>query len=231
MGHKTHPLGLRLALNKNWSSVWFDSKHYAETLHKDLDIRSFLDKKLRQAGCQRVQIERSANEVTVSAHVAKPGMVIGRGGAGIEALKKELQAKLGGDKLKFNVVEVSRPDLSATLVARNVVDMIERRMAPRRAINTSIERSMSSGAKGIKILVRGRLNGADIARNEKKAMGTIPLHTLRADIDFCSDVAKTAFGTIGVKVWIYRDGSKNVESANRGMGYSRNSQRPAIGGR
>jgi small subunit ribosomal protein S3 len=216
MGQKTHPLGFRLALKKNWSSVWFDSKRYAELLHKDLEIRDFLTKKMRAAGCQRVDIERSVNEITITAHVAKPGMVIGRGGAGIEALKKELQSKLESEKLKFNVIEVRRPDLSATLVARNIAEMIERRMAPRRAINMTLERTMSAGAKGIKIVVSGRLNGADIARTEKKATGSIPLHTLRADIDFAADTAITAFGTIGVKVWIFRDSDKMMLTAESG---------------
>jgi small subunit ribosomal protein S3 len=223
MGQKTHPLGLRLALNKKWSSVWFDSKRYVELLHKDLELRDYLTKKLRQAGCERVDIERSANEITITAHVSKPGMAIGRGGSGIELLKKELQSKLGGDKLKFNILEVRKPDLSATLVARNVADMIERRMAPRRAVNMSVERTMSSGAKGVKIMVSGRLNGADIARSEKKAVGTIPLHTLRADIDFASDVAITAFGTIGVKVWICKEPEKTITPSRntaKSLGYT-----------
>src|SRR5690606_12645680 len=205
MGNKTHPLGLRLALNKNWSSNWFDKKRFAELLHKDIEIRDFLTKKLKSAGLQRVEIERSVNDITINVHVAKPGMVIGRGGAASELLKKELQQMLGGEKLRLNIVEVRRPDLYAAIVARNVADMIERRMAPRRAINMSLERNMSAGAKGIKIMVSGRLNGADIARSEKKHMGTIPLHTLRANIDFASEVAMTSYGTIGVKVWINRD--------------------------
>lgn len=223
MGQKTHPLGLRLALNKKWSSVWFDSKRYVELLHKDLELRTYLTKKLRQAGCERVDIERSVNELTITAHVAKPGMAIGRGGAGIEALKKELQSKIEGEKLKFNIVEVRKPDLSATLVARNVADMIERRMAPRRAVNMSVERTMSAGAKGVKIIVSGRLNGADIARSEKKAVGTIPLHTLRADIDFATDVAVTAYGTIGVKVWVCREPERTVSASRntaRSLGYT-----------
>lgn len=206
MGHKTHPLGLRLALNKNWNSTWFDSKRFVDLLHKDLELRSFLQKKLKNAGCQKIEIERSVNEVTINVHVAKPGMVIGRGGANSEALKKDLQKMVGStDKLKLNIIEVRKPDLYAALVARNVADMIERRMAPRRALNMSVERTMSAGAKGVRIVVSGRLNGADIARREKKVVGSIPLHTLRADIDFATDVAKTSFGTIGVKVWVYRD--------------------------
>lgn len=205
MGNKTHPLGLRLALNKNWSSTWFDKKRFVDLLHKDIEIRSYLTKKLKSAGCQRVQIERSVNEVTINIHVAKPGMVIGRGGSGSELLKKELEKMLDGEKLRLNIIEVRRPDLYAALVARNVADMIERRMAPRRAINMSLDRTMSAGAKGIKIIVSGRLNGADIARSEKKHVGTIPLHTLRANIDFAHEVASTSFGTIGVKVWINRD--------------------------
>lgn len=205
MGNKTHPLGLRLALNKNWSSTWFDKKRFVDLLHKDIVIREFLNKKLKVAGLQRVEIERSVNEVTINIHVAKPGMVIGRGGSASELLKKELEKMLDGEKLRLNIVEVRKPDLYATLVARNVADMIERRMAPRRAINMSLERTMSAGAKGIKIIVSGRLNGADIARSEKKHVGTIPLHTLRANIDFAHEVAHTSYGTIGVKVWINRD--------------------------
>lgn len=205
MGNKTNPLGLRLALNKNWSSNWFDKKRFADLLHKDIEIREFLTKKLKAAGLQRVEIERSVNDVTINVHVAKPGMVIGRGGASSELLKAELQKMLQNEKLRLNIVEVRKPDLHAAIVARNVADMIERRMAPRRAINMTLDRTMSAGAKGIKIIVSGRLNGADIARSEKKHVGTIPLHTLRANIDFASDVAKTSYGTIGVKVWIYRD--------------------------
>ena len=212
MGHKTHPLGFRLALNKSWSSVWFDQKRYVDLLHKDLGLREFLTKKLKSAGCQRITIERSVNELIITAHVAKPGMAIGRGGSGIELLKKQIETRLSGEKLKLNIVEVRRPDLSATLVARNVADMIERRMAPRRAINMSLERTMSSGARGIKIIVSGRLNGADIARSEKKATGTIPLHTLRANIDFACDTATTAYGTIGVKVWICKEADKPADA-------------------
>lgn len=206
MGHKTHPLGLRLALTKNWSSNWFDSKRFVDLLHEDLQLRDYITKKLKNAGCQRVEIERSVNELTITVHVAKPGMAIGRGGAGSELLKKEIEARLmEGQKLrKLDIVEVRKPDLSATLVARNVADMIERRMSPRRAVNIAADRTMSAGAKGIKIIVSGRLNGADIARSEKKAVGSIPSHTLRADIDFASDVAVTGYGTIGVKVWVCR---------------------------
>ena len=230
MGHKTHPLGLRLALNKNWSSTWFDNKRFVDLLHKDIELRSFLQKKLKNAGCQKVEIERSVNEITINVHVAKPGMVIGRGGAGSEALKKELQGRLGSEKLKLNIMEVRRPDLYASLVARNVADMIERRMSPRRAINMSVERAMSAGAKGVKIIVSGRLNGADIARSEKKVLGTIPLHTLRADIDFATDIAMTAYGTIGVKVWIYRDADSVNQASTLGTGRRVDgARRPAAG--
>jgi small subunit ribosomal protein S3 len=210
MGHKTHPLGLRLALNKNWSSNWFDSKRFVDLLHEDLQLRDFITKKLKNAGCQRVEIERSVNELTITVHVAKPGMAIGRGGAGSELLKKEIESRLmEGEKLrKLDIVEVRKPDLSATLVARNVADMIERRMSPRRAVSIASERTMSAGARGVKIIVSGRLNGADIARSEKKAVGSIPAHTLRADIDFASDVAVTSYGTIGVKVWVCRPEEK-----------------------
>ena len=147
MGHKTHPLGLRLALTKNWSSNWFDSKRFVDLLHEDLQLRDYITKKLRNAGCQRVEIERSVNELTITVHVAKPGMAIGRGGAGSELLKKEIEARLmEGQKLrKLDIVEVRKPDLSATLVARNVADMIERRMSPRRAVNIAADRTMSAG--------------------------------------------------------------------------------------
>ncbi len=212
MGHKTHPLGFRLALTKNWSSNWFDDKRYVDLLHEDLQIRDFVTKKLKNAGCQRVDIERSVNEITITVYVAKPGMAIGRGGSGSESLKREIESRLmDGTKLrKLDIVEVRKPDLSAALVARNVADMIERRMSPRRAVSISAERTMSSGAKGIKIIVSGRLNGADIARSEKKAVGSIPSHTLRADIDFATDVAVTSYGTIGVKVWVCRNPEKPI---------------------
>ncbi len=219
MGQKTHPLGFRLALNKNWSSTWFDSKRFVELLHKDIELREYITNKLKNAGIQRVEIERSVNEITINIHTAKPGMVIGRGGASSEALKAELQSRLsGGEKLKLNIIEVRRPDLYATLVARNIAEMIERRMAPRRAMNMTAERTMSAGAKGVKIMISGRLNGADIARSEKKIIGTIPLHTLRANIDFATDTAMTSYGTIGVKVWVHRDKdvAKDAENAPRG---------------
>ena len=236
MGQKTHPLGFRLSLNKNWNSTWFDSKRFVDLLHKDLELRTYLQSKLKNAGCQKIEIERSVNEVTISVHVAKPGMVIGRGGASSEALKKDLQNMLGpSDKLRLNIVEIRKPDLHAALVARNVADMIERRMSPRRAMNMSAERTMSAGAKGVRIAVSGRLNGADIARREKKAIGSIPLHTLRADIDFATDVAKTSFGTIGVKVWIYRDAESIQPHSGLGTSHRPQSRRvtakPEEGGR
>ncbi len=206
MGNKIHPVGLRLPLTRDWRSRWFAERgDYRKLLLQDLKLRELIMGKLRPAGVSRVDIERSLNALSVKIHVAKPGLVIGRGGAGLEDLRKLLE-KETGQKLKLDIEEVRQPDLNAYLVARNIADQIERRMPTKRIMNQAMERTIRSGAKGVKILVAGRIGGAEISRREKVQWGTIPMATLRANIDFASVPAKTATaGVTGVKVWIYAD--------------------------
>lgn len=211
MGQKVNPISFRLGQDAmQWDSRWIASNaKYKDYLMQDLKIRKFLMGRLKSAGINRVQIERSINKLAVIVNVSKPGIVIGRGGSGLEEIKKQL-AKITLEKFDFRVEEVRQPDLSAHLVAQSVVDQLERRMPAKRVINRTAERVMSSGAKGVKILLGGRIGGAEIARHEKVVQGTLPLQTLRADIDFAKLDAHTISGTIGVKVWIHRGiGEKN----------------------
>ena len=205
MGHKTHPLGFRLGVIKPWLSVWFASKGpaYAKILRQDITIRSAIQTNLRDAAIARVEIERNSQDLTVSIHTARPGVVIGKGGQRVEELKALLE-KLTGQKPKINVQEVRQPELEAMLVARNIAEQIERRIAFRRAMRQSMNRTMMSGALGIKVLASGRLAGAEIARKERAMEGRVPLHTLRADIDYGFSEARTAMGRIGIKVWIFK---------------------------
>jgi len=204
MGHKVNPHGLRVGVIKKWDSNWFAKKsEMGDLIVEDYNIRKFLKEKLFAAGLARVEIERTADRAKVTLHVAKPGMVIGRGGEEIGKLEKEL-AKKFGRTIKVAIEPVKNADANAQLVAENVAAQIERRSSFRRAMKQSIQRAMRLGAKGIKVTIGGRLNGADIARSESYHEGTIPLHTLRADIDYGFAEAKTAYGQIGVKVWIYK---------------------------
>lgn len=203
MGQKVHPHGLRLGIIKTWDAKWYADKDYATKLHEDLKIRKYIKAKAFSAGVSLVQTERAANRVKVTIHTAKPGMIIGRGGAGIEELKKGLK-QLTGKVIDVNIAEIKQADLDATLVAENIASQLERRIAFRRAMKQSIQRTMRMGAKGIKVMVGGRLGGAEIARSEAARDGSIPLHTLRADIDYGTAEAHTTFGIIGVKVWIYK---------------------------
>lgn len=205
MGQKVNPIAFRLAINKDWSSKWYANKsRYKELLSSDIKIRSYVTDKLKPAGVSRVVIERSINKINVIIFVSRPGMVIGRSGAGIEELRKNLE-KIVEQKISINVEEIKRPDLNAYLVARGIADQIEKRFPVKRAMAQAADRVMRSGAKGVKIITSGRLGGAEIARYEKKIIGSIPLHTLRADIDFASVPAKTlTAGVTGVKVWIYK---------------------------
>ncbi len=206
MGQKVNPRSMRLQVNKNWQSKWFASKSsYTKNLGEDLRIRAFLKKNLeRRAAIDRVEIERSRNQITVTLYTARPGVVIGRGGAGIDELKLNL-VKIVGSPIRVVIEEVKKPELRAQLVADNVAGQLERRISFRRAIKATAEASMRSGAKGVKIVVAGRLNNAEMARTEKELLGSIPLHTLRADIDYGNATAKTTAGIIGVKVWIYKE--------------------------
>ncbi len=203
MGQKVHPVGLRIGIIRDWESRWYSDKHFADYLHEDLRIRKYIKEKLSRAGIPRIEIERQSKAVKITVHAARPGIIIGRGGTGIDALRKEL-AELTGKEVQLNVQEIRRPDLEAQLVAENVAQQLERRVAHRRAMKQAVQRSLRAGAKGIRISCSGRLAGAEIARYEWYREGRVPLHTLRADIDFGVAEALTTYGRIGVKVWIYR---------------------------
>ncbi|MCD8231974.1 MAG: 30S ribosomal protein S3 [Clostridiales bacterium] len=202
MGQKVNPHGLRVGIIKDWSSKWYAEKDFADLLVEDYNIRKFLKKKLYSAGISHIDIERAADRVKVTVYTAKPGVVIGKGGAEIEKVKKELQ-KLTDKKLIVDIKEVKRPDRDAQLVAENIAAQLENRISFRRAMKSCMGRTMKAGAKGIKASVSGRLGGADIARSEFYSEGTIPLQTLRADIDYGFAEADTTYGKVGVKVWIY----------------------------
>ncbi len=208
MGHNVHPKAHRLTILYPWDSRWYGrhGKPYTALLKEEVSVRKYLTKKLREAGLDSISIARNANEVTVSALVAKPGVIIGRGGAGIEDLKKELQTKYfaKGSKVKVQIFEVKQPSLSSAIVAEQIVDDTKKRMAFRRVMKSAIERVMKAGAEGVKCTMSGRLNGAEIARSETLAQGKIPLQTLRADIDYANTEAHTMYGKIGIKVWINR---------------------------
>ena len=203
MGQKVHPIGMRVGIIRDWDAKWYAEKEYAEFLHEDLRIRKFIAAKLADAAVSTIEIERAANRVNISIHTAKPGMVIGKGGSEVENLRKELN-KLTGKRVHINIVEIKKPDLDAKLVGEGIARQLENRVAFRRAQKQAIQRAMRAGAKGIKTQVSGRLNGADIARSEGYSEGTVPLHTLRADIDYAWEEADTTYGKLGVKVWIYR---------------------------
>ncbi|HDU7665483.1 TPA: 30S ribosomal protein S3 [Listeria monocytogenes] len=203
MGQKVHPIGMRIGVIRDWDSKWYAEKDYAVFLHEDLRIRDYVAKRLSDASVSRVEIERAANRVNITIHTAKPGMVIGKGGSEVEALRKNLN-ELTQKRVHINIVEIKRADLDAKLVAENIARQLEGRVSFRRAQKQAIQRTMRAGAKGIKTQVSGRLGGADIARAEHYSEGTVPLHTLRADIDYAWEEADTTYGKLGVKVWIYR---------------------------
>jgi len=203
VGQKVNPVGLRVGLIRDWESKWFAGKDYADLLHEDLKVREYITKRLSDASVSKVEIERAANRLNVTIHTAKPGMVIGKGGTEVEALRKALNS-LTGKRVHINILEIKRADMDAKLVAENIARQLENRVSFRRAQKQAIQRSMRAGAKGIKTMVSGRLGGADIARSESYSEGTVPLHTLRADIDYATAEADTTYGKLGVKVWIYR---------------------------
>lgn len=205
MGQKTHPIGFRLGGIRDWDAKWFAAKSetYRETLLEDFAIRKHINKMYVDAGIAQVNIERGNNDLVVTLHTSRPGIVIGRGGTRIEELRKDVE-KTTGNKSRVNVQEIRQPELNAYLVARNIADQIERRVAYRRAIRQALSRAMQAGAKGIKVLASGRLGGNEIARKEKAMEGRVPLHTLRADIDYGLAEAATSMGKIGVKVWLYK---------------------------
>lgn len=204
MGQKVNPHGLRVGVIKEWDSKWYaDKKTFNEYLIEDHKIRNFVKKKLFISGVSTIEIERAANRIKLSVHTAKPGMVIGKGGSGVEELRKELE-KMTGKSVVINVEEIKIPELDAQLVAENIASQLERRVSFRRAMKQSIQRTMRFGGKGIKTSVSGRLGGADMARTEGYSEGTIPLQTLRADIDYGFAEADTTYGKLGVKVWLYK---------------------------
>jgi small subunit ribosomal protein S3 len=204
MGQKVHPIGLRVGIIKDWDGRWYaDKKEYAGLIHEDVKVRNYIKKRLYASGIARVEIERAANRVKVTIHTARPGMVIGRQGNEVENIRKELE-KLTGKQVQLNIAEVKSPELTAQLVAENVAFQLERRTSYRRAMKQAIQRAMKFGAQGVKVHCSGRLMGAEIARSEQYSEGKVPLHTLRADIDYGFAEANTTYGKIGVKVWIYK---------------------------
>jgi SSU ribosomal protein S3P len=203
VGQKVHPNGLRIGIIRDWESRWYAEKDYADLLHEDIKIRKYIENRLKEAAVSSIEIERAANRVNITINTAKPGMVIGKGGAEVEALRKAL-SEMTNKKVHINIVEIKKADLDAKLVAENIARQLENRVSFRRAQKQAIQRTMRAGAKGIKTLVSGRLGGADIARSEGYSEGTVPLHTLRADIDYAVAEADTTYGKLGVKVWIYR---------------------------
>jgi small subunit ribosomal protein S3 len=203
MGQKIHPVGLRLGITRTWESRWYEKKNYRAWLHEDASIRKYFGRLTRAAAISRVEIERRANQARVIVHTAKPGIIIGKRGVGIEDIRKNLE-RLTQKNVQVNVVEIKHPELDARLVGQNIVDQLEKRIAFRRAMKQAIMRTMKAGARGVKVMVSGRLGGAEIARSEQNHDGKVPLHTLRADIDYAHVEAFTTFGRIGVKVWIYK---------------------------
>ncbi|KAB8037603.1 30S ribosomal protein S3 [Silvanigrella paludirubra] len=206
MGQKVHPIGLRLGINKTWDSRWFSKREFAKNLNEDLNVRKFISKKYAEAGVARVEIERAAKQVVVKVYTAKPGKLIGKQGKGIELLRDEVKTVLkSNDKsIKVDVFEVKNPDTNAQLAAFNVAQQLEKRISFRRAMKKVMQQAMKAGGKGIKIRVAGRLNGAEMARTEWYMEGRVPLHTLRADIDYGTSEALTTYGLIGVKVWLFK---------------------------
>ena len=214
MGQKTNPIGLRLGINKTWDSIWFDEKNFAEKLHEDIILRNYINNRLKTASVAKVEINRTPKKVVVNIHTARPGIVIGRGGEEVSKLKAELN-KLIGYEVNVNVSEVKRPTLSAPLVAQNISQQLEKKVSYRRAVKKAIQATMQMGAQGIRIHVGGRLGGAEIARSETLREGRVPLHTLRADIDYATYEANTTYGIIGIKVWIYHGEVRTKKVGNK----------------
>jgi len=203
MGHKVHPTGFRLGVIRGWQAKWFADRHYAAFLQEDLKIRKAIEDRYADASISTVEIERQANQVMVTIHTARPGIVIGRGGQRVDEMRSQLE-RLIGKRAQLNIKEIQQPELDAYLVARNIADQMERRIAYRRAMKQALTRTMQAGAKGVKVACAGRLGGAEIARRLNMHEGQVPLHTLRADIDYGFTEARTVMGRIGVKAWIYK---------------------------
>ena len=201
MGQKVNPNGFRLGVNRTWSSRWFSKSNYAKFLHQDLEIKSYVEKKLKNASIAKVNIERAAKKIRISIYSSRPGIIIGKKGADIEDLKNKL-TKLSNLEVFLDIKEIRKPEVEAKLVAENIASQLEKRVSFRRAMKKSVQSSMRLGAKGVKVLCSGRLGGAEIARNEKYNEGSVPLHTLRSDIDYATAEAETTYGIVGIKVWI-----------------------------
>ena len=201
MGQKVNPNGFRLGVNRTWSSRWFSKSNYAKFLHQDLEIKSYIEKKLKNASISKINIERAAKKIRISIYSSRPGIIIGKKGADIEDLKNKL-TKLSNLEVFLDIKEIRKPEVEAKLVAENIATQLEKRVSFRRAMKKSVQSSMRLGAKGVKVLCSGRLGGAEIARNEKYNEGSVPLHTLRSDIDYATAEAETTYGIVGIKVWI-----------------------------
>jgi len=222
MGQKTNPIGFRLGVTRTWDSRWFAKKNYQELLHEDLKIRKVLKKKLFQAGISKIEIERAANKVKVNIYSARPGLIIGKKGSGVDQLRAEV-ADLTKNELLLNILEVRKPEIDSTLVSESIAAQLEKRVAFRRAMKKAMATAIKMGVRGIKVRCSGRLGGAEIARTEGYSEGSIPLHTLRADIDYGTAEATTTYGIIGIKTWIYKGdvplrktakGAENTNPAN-----------------
>ncbi|MGI5822777.1 MAG: 30S ribosomal protein S3 [Dethiobacteria bacterium] len=203
MGQKISPVGFRVGIHRDWDARWYAEKDYKELLHEDLKVRDFIRKKLEGSGVSRIEIDRAANNLRINIHTAKPGMVIGKRGSGVDQLRRDVE-KMTGKKVHINILEIKRPELDARLVAENIAQQLARRIAFRRAMKQAVFRTMRAGAQGIKIICKGRLGGAEMARTESYHEGTVPLQTLRADIDYGFVESHTTYGRIGVKVLIYK---------------------------
>ncbi len=203
MGQKVNPVGFRLGITRTWDAKWYAEKEYTTLLHEDIRLRRAIWERLSEAGVPRIEIDRSGNTITITVHTAKPGIVIGKSGARVEELRHQLE-KLTGKKIRLNIQEIRQPETDAYLVAKSIAEQIERRVAFKRAMKQAVMRAMQRGAKGVKIVVSGRLGGAEMSRTEREVEGKVPLHTLRANIDYAVIEALTTFGTIGIKVWIYK---------------------------
>lgn len=201
MGQKTNPIGIRLGINRSWKSLWFDERNFSKKLEEDLMLRKYIRSRLPNAGISQIEIKRTPKRITLTIHTARPGIVIGKKGAEVDKLKEELQ-RITSQEIQVNIHEIKRPELDAYLVAENVVRQLESKISFRRAMKRAITSTMRMGAEGVRICCAGRLGGAEMARQEQYKEGRIPLHTLRADIDYAKTVANTTYGTIGVKVWI-----------------------------
>lgn len=213
MGQKVNPIGLRLGINRSWDSLWFAKDNYADLLKEDRVLRAFLMKRLKGAGISKIIIERPAKKCRVFIHTARPGVIIGKKGADIDVLRKELQA-LSKSEVGLNIVEVRKPDLDAQLISENICSQLERRIAFRRAMKRAVQNAMMNGAKGIRINCAGRLGGAEIARTEWYLEGSLPLHTLRAHIDYGFSEARTTYGILGVKVWVNHGEKNDIDRGN-----------------